>query len=57
MKKLVFREGMMLALISVPAGLIVGAIIPVIFMDAWLSKSVVFGSEEVVLVNMIYITG
>lgn len=57
MKKLVFREGMMLALISVPAGLIVGAIIPVIFMDAWLSKSVVFGSEEVVRVNMIYITG
>ena len=53
MKKLVFREGMMLALISVPAGLIVGAIIPVIFMDAWLSKSVVFGSEEVVRVNMI----
>ena len=55
MKKLVFREGMMLALISVPAGLIVGTTVSIFFMNIWLSQSAVFGSEDVVQVNMVSI--
>lgn len=53
MKKLVFREGMMLALPSIPAGLIVGTAVSIIFMNTWLSKSEVFGSEDAVQVNMV----
>lgn len=53
MKKLVFREGMMLGLISVPAGLIVGTTVSIFFMNIWLSQSAVFGSEDAVQVNMV----
>ena len=55
MKKLVFREGMMLGLISVPAGLIVGTTVSILFMNIWLSQSDVFGSEDAVQVNMVSI--
>ena len=55
MKKLVFREGMMLALVSIPAGLAVGTAMAIIFMNTWLSQSAVFGSEGAVQVNMISI--
>ena len=55
MKKLVFREGMMLALVSVPTGLAAGTAISIIFMNTWLSQSPAFGSEDVVQVNMISI--
>ena len=53
MKKLVFREGMMLAVPCVPAGLIVGTAVSVILINTWLSQSVVFDSEDAVRVNMI----
>lgn len=55
MKKLVFREGMMLALASVPAGLIVGTAVSIIFQNIWLSQSAVFGSEDAVQVHMVSI--
>lgn len=55
MKKLVFREGMMLALPGIPAGLIVGTGGSIIFMNRWLSKQAVFAGEDVVRVNMISI--
>lgn len=55
MKKLVFREGMMLALPGIPAGLIVGTAVSIIFMNMWLSKHAVFGGENALRVNMISI--
>ena len=55
MKKLVFREGMMLALISVPAGLIAGTAVTIFFMNLWLSQSAAFGSKDAVQVNMVCI--
>ena len=55
MKKLVFREGMMLTLVSVPAGLIVGTAISIIFQNIWLSQSEIFGSGDAVQVNMVSI--
>lgn len=55
MKKLVFREGMMLAVPCIPAGLIVGTAVSVILINTWLSQNVVFGSEDAIRVNMISI--
>lgn len=55
MKKLVFREGMMLTVVGVPAGLVVGTAVSVIFQNFWLAQSEVFGSEEAVQVNMVSI--
>lgn len=55
MKKLVFREGMMLAVPCIPAGIIVGTTISIILINTWLSQNVVFGSEDAVRVNMISI--
>lgn len=48
MKKLVFREGMMLTVVGVPAGLVVGTAVSVIFQNFWLAQSEVFGSGEAV---------
>ncbi len=55
MKKLVFREGMMLTVVGVPAGLVVGTAVSVIFQNFWLAQSEVFGSGEAVQVNMVSI--
>ncbi len=55
MKKLVFREGMMLTVFGVPAGLVVGTAVSVIFQNFWLAQSEVFGSGEAVQVNMVSI--
>ena len=55
MKKLVFREGMMLALISVPAGLIVGTAVTIFFMNVWIAQSTALGSRDAVQVNMVSI--
>lgn len=54
MKKLVFREGMMLALPAIPAGLAVGTTLSVLLMKLWLSKSRVFG-DDAIPVNMVSI--
>lgn len=53
MKKLIFREGMMLAVPGIPAGIITGTAVSIIFINTWLSKSAVFSSEDAVRVNMI----
>lgn len=55
MKKLVFREGMMLTVVGVPAGLIAGTAVSVIFQSFWLAQSEVFGGEDAVQVNMVSI--
>ena len=55
MKKMVFREGMMLTVVGVPAGLVVGTAVSVIFQNFWLAQSEVFGSGEAVQVNMVSI--
>ena len=55
MKKLVFREGMMLAVPAIPAGLVIGAAGSILFMNAWLSKSEAFGGEDAMRVNMVSI--
>lgn len=55
MKKLVFREGMLLTIISIPAGLIVGTTVSIGFMNSWLSQSTTLGNQDVVQVNMVSI--
>lgn len=55
MKKLIFREGMLLTIVSIPAGLIAGVGISIAFMNSWLSQSAAFGSEDAVRVNMVSI--
>ena len=55
MKKLIFREGMMLAIPSIPAGLFVGTAVSIAFINSWLSESDVFGAEDAVQVNMVSI--
>lgn len=53
MKKLVFREGMILTILGVPAGLVVGTWISIAFMNFWFKESQTFGDG--VQVNMISI--
>ena len=53
MKKLVFREGMILAVPCIPVGLIAGTASAILFMNAWLSESEVFTNEDAVQVNMV----
>lgn len=53
MKKLVFREGMLLAVPCIPLGLAAGTASAIFFMNAWLSGSEVFGNEDAVPVNMV----
>ena len=55
MKKLVFREGMLLTIVSIPAGLIAGTGVSIAFINSWLSQSSAFGGEEAVQVNMVSI--
>ena len=55
MKKLIFREGMMLAIPSIPAGLFVGTAVSIAFINSWLSESDAFGAEDAVQVNMVSI--
>lgn len=55
MKKLIFREGMMLAIPSIPAGLLFGTAISIAFINSWLSESDAFGAEDAVQVNMVSI--
>lgn len=53
MKKIIFREGMLLAVPGVPAGLVAGAAISIIYMRSLLSQSEVFGGKDAIQVNMI----
>ena len=53
MKKLVFREGMMLAVPGVPAGLAVGTGFSVILMKVLLAQRSAFADEELVQVSMV----
>ena len=55
MKKLVFQEGMLITIISIPAGLIVGTTVSIGFMNSWLSQSTTLGNQDVVQVNMVSI--
>lgn len=53
MKKLVFREGMLLTVFSIPAGIITGTAFAIVFMNSWLSGTEMFQQRETVQVNMI----
>lgn len=56
MKKLVFREGMLLAIPAVPAGLVVGSLISIVYTNYWLGYSEsMFGHEDAVRVSMVSI--
>lgn len=53
MKKLVFREGMMLTVFGIPTGLAAGTSFAILFMKSWLNESQLFQKQETVQVNMI----
>ena len=54
MKKLVFREGMLVAIPAVPIGMVAGAGITILFLNQWFEESEkVLGRTDVILVSMI----